>query len=46
MEQVLSDLPDDFVWVIQGGDEFLVGLKTPSVSPFEMAKEEEEGIPQ
>ena len=46
MEQVLSDLPDDFVWVIQGGDEFLVGLKTPSVSPFEMTKEEEEGIPQ
>ena len=43
---MLSDLPDDFVWVIQGGDEFLVGLKTPSVSPFEMAKEEEEGIPQ
>ena len=43
---MLSDLANDFVWVIQGGDEFLVGLKTPSVSPFEMAKEEEEGIPQ
>jgi len=46
MEQMLSDGADLFVWVIQGGDEFLVGLEAPAVSPFEMAKEEEEGVPQ